>query len=228
MHLFYTPEDVKETGHCVKVLRLKEKDTIFLTNGKGTLHKAEISRAHPKKCMVEITETRYNYGKKDFFLHIGIAPPKSADRFGFFLEKCTEIGIDKITPMLCFHAERKQINTQRMNRVITAAMKQSFKAFHPELNKMAAWKEILKIDFPGQKFIAHCKNTEKSSLINCYKPLKNAFILIGPEGDFSDKEIQEAVMNGFIEITLGNSRMRTETAGVAACHIINLLNSNQL
>jgi len=232
MHLFYTPDligtiytlDETESKHCIKVLRLSMHDIIHLIDGKGGFFKAQIIDTNPKKCSVEIVESKKEYGKRNQYLHIAIAPTKNIERFEWFLEKATEIGIDEITPLLCEHSERKIIKTDRLEKIIISAMKQSKKAYKPVINEMIEIKRFLSRDFKGDKFIAHCEDNHKNLLKTIYKQGNNAIILIGPEGDFSLEEIQLSKDNKFIEISLGESRLRTETAGIVACHTINLMN----
>lgn len=232
MHLFYTPKiqgdtytlDQIESKHCIRVLRLSEGDIIHLIDGRGGFYTAEITDASPKACKVKCTEIIREYGKRNFNLHIGIAPTKNNDRTEWFLEKCTEMGIDRVTPLLCEHSERKVVKIERLNKIITSAVKQSLKAYHPQLEEMTKFKELINQPFEGQKFIAHCNPGEKTPLQDIYKENSNVLILIGPEGDFSPKEVEIAKKAGFKEISLGNSRLRTETAGIVACHTINLIN----
>lgn len=236
MNLFYTPDidpdnnfytlNEDESKHCVRVLRMKEGDTIRLIDGKGSFYEAVISDANPKRCLVSIESIHSDPGKRDFIIHIAVAPTKNTDRLEWFLEKATEIGIDEISPIECEHSERAVVKTDRLNRVITAAMKQSMKAFHPLLRELRSFKEVVLESeaFEGQKFIAHCRPGEKRSLKEAYMKGKNALILIGPEGDFSIDEVKFATEKGFVPVSLGTSRLRTETAAVVACHTINLLN----
>lgn len=232
MHLFYLPDitaDIQllppeESAHCIKVLRLKKGDPIYLTNGKGNLYKAEIVIDHPKKCIINIVETQHEVGKKDFKIHLAIAPTKNINRFEWFLEKGTEIGINDITPILCAHSERKIIKPIRLNKVITAAVKQSLKAYHPELKEIQSFEKFIKTVDADQKFIAYCSETNKDHLKDKYNKGGNVIVLIGPEGDFSPAEVKLAIQNGYQPVSLGTSRLRTETAAVAACHIINLVN----
>jgi len=233
MHLFYTPDikqqeytlDSIESKHCIKVLRLSIGDKIQLIDGKGGFYTAEIIDDSPKRCTVRCVETLKEYGKRNFSLHIAIAPTKNIDRIEWFMEKCTEIGIDQFTPILCDHSERKIIKDERLNKIITSAVKQSLKAYHPILNPLTKFKNFISQDFKGQKFIAHCEDgQEKFLLQDLYTPGEDVTILIGPEGDFSIKEIELAREAGFKEISLGGSRLRTETAGLTSCHAINLIN----
>lgn len=232
MHLFYTPNiqssqyvlDKEESTHCVRVLRLTEGNVIHLTDGKGNLFKAKLVSTSIKECIVEIIETFPDYCKLNFELHIAIAPTKNIDRFEWFLEKATEIGISQITPIICEHSERTIVKPDRLKKIITSAVKQSLKAYHPVLNETIKFKDFLKKDFKDNKFIAHCENEEKQSLQDVYQKANNALILIGPEGDFSVNEINAALEKKFLPVSLGNSRLRTETAGLVACHTINLIN----
>ena len=234
MHLFYTPDingqsyilDETESKHCIKVLRLNVNDIIFLIDGVGGFYTAAIKEANPKHCKIEVLEKKTKFGKRDFYLHIGIAPTKNVDRIEWFLEKATEIGIDEITPLLCKHSERKVIRHDRLNRVITSAVKQSLKAYHPKLNEMTPFEEFIRQEFNGQKFIAHCESErEKKDLKKLVEKKTPVLIIIGPEGDFSPEEIALARECNFSEVSLGESRLRTETAGLVACHTISLLNN---
>jgi 16S rRNA (uracil1498-N3)-methyltransferase len=233
MHLFYSPIvnhgpnllDQQESWHCTKVLRLTEGGIIFLTDGLGNLFECSIIVADPKKCVVNVISVKTEYLKRTNFLHIAIAPTKSMDRFEWFLEKATEIGIDEITPIFCSHSERIRIKTERLQKILISAMKQSLKAYLPKLNEPIDLKKLLSKDFQGQKFIGYCESNEVDELQKVYKPGSNALILIGPEGDFSIEEVTQAKKEGFIPISLGKSRLRTETAGVVACHTILLMNA---
>ena len=232
MQLFYTPNipssifclEETESKHAVRVLRLINGDTIQLIDGKGNFHEAIIRDTHPKKCQVEIVKTTAEFGKRNHYLHLAVAPTKNIDRFEWFLEKATEIGIDEITPILCEHSERKVIKDERLEKVIVSAMKQSLKAYLPKLNPLTPIKDILSADLKGEKFIAHCYKQDKRQLKNEVTNCKSSLILIGPEGDFSENEVVAAIQNGFVPVSLGESRLRTETAAVVACHTVNLLN----
>ncbi|MFP4620462.1 MAG: 16S rRNA (uracil(1498)-N(3))-methyltransferase [Bacteroidales bacterium] len=232
MHLFYSP-DLKERSyllspedsrHCIKVLRLKKGDHIHLTDGRGGLYKARILEEDARNCKVEVVEKLHGYEERPFYLHIAIAPTKNIKRFEWFLEKSTEIGVDEITPLVCFHSERRQLKGERSKRIITSALKQSLKTYHPTLNEMVNYSEFFYSSFRGSKFIACCGNVYSGHLKNLYSAGDDATIVIGPEGDFSEGEIKKAQANGFIPVSLGNSRLRTETAGIMACSIIKLLN----
>ncbi len=232
MQLFYVPDisgaevilNETESKHAIRVLRLKEGDEIELIDGKGGFYKARIQNANPKKCQLSIIESQTDFGKKDFHLHIAIAPTKNIDRTEWFLEKCTEIGIDEVTPLLSEHSERKVIKPERLEKILVSAMKQSVKAYLPKLNGLTKLSELLSQATETKKFIAHCNEGEKPHLKNVVKPGDNVLILIGPEGDFSPEEVTLALEYGFEAISLGNARLRTETAGVVACHIVNLAN----
>jgi 16S rRNA (uracil1498-N3)-methyltransferase len=232
MKLFYSKNitgetitlDPEESRHCTKVLRLSEGDEIFVANGEGTLFKAKITFANINNSTAHIVETIENYGKRDFNLQIAVAPTKNTARIEWFLEKATEIGIDNISLIECEHSERVFIKVSRFEKIILSAMKQSLKATLPKLNEPIKFDTFISGSFPKNKYIAHCaEENDKKHLKNLYKN-GDAIILIGPEGDFSENEIRLAKSKGFIPISLGNSRLRSETAALAACHIINLLN----
>jgi 16S rRNA (uracil1498-N3)-methyltransferase len=231
MQLFYTPYidtsvytlNQEESLHCMRVLRLGEGDEIFLTDGKGVMFKSVIIGNNPKHCQVKVIESFRDYEKRNYHLHIAIAPTKNIDRIEWFLEKATEIGIDEITPLICIHSERRTVNAERLNKVIIAAMKQSLKAYLPKLNKETKIEEFIRQQTTSSKFIGYCSG-DTQKLKDMYKSGNDAVILIGPEGDFSEGEVMKAKENGFIPIILGNSRYRTETAALVACHTINLMN----
>ena len=217
--------DKEESKHIIKVLRKKESDILFVTNGLGFLFKTEIALASDSKCTVKIVSFEKQEAPK-FHLHLAVAPTKMNERYEWFLEKATEIGIHKITPIICEHSERKIIKTDRFQKIIESAMKQSLHYYLPKLNEPISLKEFLKKKVDGQKFIAHCEETDKKSLKNELKSNEDVTILIGPEGDFSIKEIQLAIENNFIPVSLGNTRLRTETAAVVACHSVVFKNEN--
>jgi 16S rRNA (uracil1498-N3)-methyltransferase len=232
MNLFYTPYfkdgfyqlPEAESKHVVRVLRMTTGDPIFLTDGIGNLIEAAIVDADPKKCVVKAGGIIHEYQKRPFYLHIAIAPTKNIERFEWFLEKSTEIGIDVITPLICNHSERTKINSDRLQKVIIAAMKQSLKAYLPKLDQPVTFKQFVKKPFEGDKFIAYCGESESIELAKIYRKGAKALILIGPEGDFSFEEVESAKKQGFVPISLGKSRLRTETAGIVACHTVNLMN----
>ncbi len=215
--------DKEESKHIIKVLRKKESDILFVTNGLGYLFKTEIALASDSKCTVKILAFEKQEPSK-FHLHLAVAPTKMNERYEWFLEKATEIGIQEITPIICDHSERKVIKTDRFQKIIESAMKQSLHYYIPKFNEPITYKEFISKDFTGQKFIAHCEETDKKSLKNELKPNENVTLLIGPEGDFSSKEIQLALNNNFNPVSLGNTRLRTETAAVVACHSVVFIN----
>ena len=206
-------------------MRKKEGDILFVTNGLGFLFKTEIALASDNKCTVKIVSFEKQEAPK-FHLHLAVAPTKMNERYEWFLEKATEIGIQEITPIICEQSERKIIKTDRFQKIIESAMKQSLHYYLPKLNEPIPLKEFLKKNWEGQKFIAHCEETDKKSLKNELKSKEDVTILIGPEGDFSVKEIQLAIENNFIPVSLGNTRLRTETAAVVACHSVVFKNEN--
>lgn len=233
MQLFYNSEikngdstfffDKEESKHIVKVLRKKESDKIFITNGLGYLFESEIILASEKKCEVKIIKETFQQ-PDTFYTHIAVAPTKMNDRLEWFLEKATEIGIHEITPIICDHSERKVYKIDRAEKIIQAAMKQSLHYYLPKINVPISLSHFVKSNIDGQKFIAHCEETDKKSFQKEIAKNEKVTILIGPEGDFSAKEINLAIANQFIPVTLGNTRLRTETAALVACHTIALLN----
>jgi 16S rRNA (uracil1498-N3)-methyltransferase len=232
MQLFYVPNisgaevvlDETESKHAVRVLRLQNGNQIQIIDGLGGFYEAEITDANQKKCRLSILKSTFDFGKKDFHLHIAIAPTKNNDRFEWFLEKATEIGINEITPLLSSHSERKTINQERFEKILVSAMKQSLKAYLPKLNNLTAFKELVANNTTSNKYIAYCDDIQKTHLKDLAEKGKDALILIGPEGDFSPEEVQIAVENGFKVVSLGEARLRTETAGIVACLIVNLAN----
>jgi 16S rRNA (uracil1498-N3)-methyltransferase len=219
--------DKEESKHIIKVLRKKESDILFVTNGLGFLFKTEISLASDSKCTVKILSFEKQEPSK-CHLHLAVAPTKMNERYEWFLEKATEIGIQEITPIICDHSERKIIKTDRFQKIIESAMKQSLHCYLPKFNEPISLKDFLKKDLNGQKMIAHCEETSKKSLKNELKLYQDVTILIGPEGDFSVKEIQLALDTNFIPISLGETRLRTETAAIVACHSVVLLNEKTI
>lgn len=229
MQLFYNPAisesqtsfvfDKEESKHIIKVLRKKESDILHVTNGLGFLFTTEITIASDSKCTVKIVSFEKQEAPK-FRLHLVVAPTKMNERYEWFLEKATEIGIQEITPIICDHSERKVIKTDRFQKILESAMKQSLHYYLPKLNEPIAFKEYIKTSKSGQLFIAHCEESDKKSLKNELKTNEDVTILIGPEGDFSVKEIQLAIDNKFIPVSLGTTRLRTETAAIVACHSV--------
>lgn len=215
--------DKEESKHIVKVMRKKQGDILFVTNGLGFIFKTEIIIAMDTKCSVKIVSSEKSEPLK-YHLHLAVAPTKMNDRYEWFLEKATEMGISEITPIICDHSERKFIKTDRFDKIIQSAMKQSLQYYLPKLNAPISFKDFMKIKNEGLNLIAHCEESEKKSLKDVLKPNENITILIGPEGDFSDKEIKIALENNYIPVSLGNTRLRTETAAIVACHSVAFVN----
>jgi 16S rRNA (uracil1498-N3)-methyltransferase len=245
MHLFYTPGillkrpasgtsepftftlNEEESKHCIRVLRLNVGAKISLIDGKGGWYDAEIVDDNTKHCSVNIIEIKNEFEKRNQYLQIAIAPTKIMDRMEWFTEKATEIGIDEISFIDCKNSERPIVKTERINKVAIAAIKQSLKAYLPQVNEMMSLKQFIAANakFEGQKFIAHCYiNETKPHLKEVYIKSKPTIVLIGPEGDFTVDEVKLAIDNGFQQISLGSSRLRTETAALYACTVINILN----
>lgn len=231
MHVFYTPDiqahgelPEEEAAHAVRVLRLQAGDEMTLTDGKGNFYRAEISTATNKRCFVNILETIPQEPLWSGHLHIAMAPTKNMDRTEWFAEKATEIGFNELTFLNCRFSERKVIKTERIAKILVSAIKQSLKAHLPRLNEMTDFNKFISQPFKGHKFIAHCYEGEKPLLKDIVRKGEDALVLIGPEGDFSEEEVKKAIENGFVPISLGRSRLRTETAALAACHILNLQN----
>jgi len=233
MQLFYNPNISKndisfnfnkeESRHIVKVLRKKSGDLLHITNGNGWLFEGELTLVDTKHCTVNIISKALQK-KRAYNLHIAVAPTKMNDRYEWFLEKATEIGIDSITPIICENSERKFIKHERFERVLLSAMKQSLQCYLPKLNEAISFKEFISQEFKGQLFIAHCEETDKKSLKKKLLPKHDVTILIGPEGDFSVKEIELAQQIKFIPVNLGETRLRTETAAIVACHSFTYVN----
>ena len=232
MHRFYAPDITSDTytlgkdesKHAIRVLHLKAGSAIELVDGKGGLYQAKITAADPKRCAVRVMQTQLEYGKYDHYLHIAIAPTKNITRFKWFLEKATEIGIDEVTPLHCSNSERKTIKMDRLNKVIESAMKQSLGAYHPKLNELTKFQTFVQQQWDGQQFIAHCSEEEKPHLKELLTAKESSLILIGPEGDFTQGEVSKARQSGFQSISLGQTRLRTETAGIAACMVVAIVN----
>jgi len=197
---------------------------VQLMNGKGSIFKAIITVPDSKACLLEIIEEKTIRNIRDYQIAIAIAPTKNMDRFEWFIEKSTEIGVDKIIPLICQHSERRDVKTERLEKILVAAMKQSGQLFLPELTPQISFKNLINSPFDGIKTIAHCEAGSKKRLCDAVSSGKSMLILIGPEGDFDPTEIKLAIENGFVPVSLGASRLRTETAGVVACHTVNLIN----
>ncbi len=234
MNLFYTTDirdglltlSEEESRHCVQVLRHKPGDVIHIVDGRGGLYVAEILETGRKRCIARQLEARQGYGRRPFYLHLAIAPTKSIDRLEWFLEKAAEFGVDEVTPVLCERSERRQLRIDRLEKVLLAAMKQSLKAYLPRLNELTPLPDLLKQQAGGEgaRYIAYLGESVKGHLKDNLRPGENVCILIGPEGDFSEAEARACMDAGFLPVSLGPSRLRTETAGLAACHIANLIN----
>lgn len=217
--------DKIESKHIVRVLRKKEGDVLKITNGKRLLFDAKIISANDKKCSVEIINSIKKEKSWNYHLHIAVAPTKNNDRFEWFLEKATEIGIDEITPIVCKNSERKLIKEERFEKIILSALKQSLKFTKPKLNKLTSFSEFIKSKNDSEIYIAHCSDVEKDLLSNVVKPKHNITILIGPEGDFNKEEIELALKNNATSISLGESRLRTETAALVAVTTVSLFSN---
>ena len=234
MHLFYTPDiqgehyqlSEEESKHAFRVLRLSEGNQVVLTDGRGRWMPSAITHAHHKRCLVKVTETIENYRPHPYQLHMVVAPTKNINRFEWFLEKATEIGINVITPLLSEHSERKEVKQKRLNKVITAAMKQSLKAWHPLLNEMSSFQQMIDTEFQGKKLIAWCEAKQSDRIETVVDKGDEVLILIGPEGGFSPDEITQAKEKGFRPVSISQSRLRTETAALVACSHIAFINQS--
>jgi len=234
MQLFYTPDiapgnpnyflSEEESKHCIRVLRLQKGTQVQLIDGRGGLYAAEIIDPHPKRTILQINSIQSAYNKRNHYLHIAVAPTKNIERIEWLLEKATEIGIDEISLIICQRSERKEVKADRLNKIITAAIKQSLKAYHPVLNEQVTYNQLIAKAFDGQKYIAHCEEGDKTTLSSDLITGGSYLILIGPEGDFTPTEISGAMKSGFKAISLGESRLRTETAALEACFEVNFLN----
>ena len=236
MQLFFTPDlnpslenfilSEEESKHAIRVLRMDTGDRLHLIDGRGGLYEAQIIDPHPKRTVLTILTVEEEFQRPKYYLHIAVGPTKNIDRIEWFLEKATEVGIQEITPVICEHSERKEVKLDRLNKVVVAAMKQSLKAYLPKLNPAVSFKQFLReIPKEGvQKAIAHCVDAEKKYLNQVLEPAQHYIILIGPEGDFSEEEIDLALQMGFHPISLGEARLRTETAALAACLEVSLMN----
>lgn len=252
MYLFYTPDiattltlSEEESAHCVQVLRTERGEEILVTDGVGKLFHCRVTNPHRKHCEVEIIATETPEPLHEGYVHIAIAPTKNMDRLEWMVEKCTEMGIDEITPLLCEHSERKNINEERLHKIMVAAAKQSLKTTFPKLNPLTKYKDLLAHTEEDDRFIAHCMSESeaetlqqagclqanyqatdaKKSLNDLAERGKRTIVLIGPEGDFSPQEVAMALEHHYQPVSLGKARLRTETAGVAACLTVILKNS---
>ncbi|MFC1731048.1 16S rRNA (uracil(1498)-N(3))-methyltransferase [candidate division KSB1 bacterium] len=215
----------EESHHCIKVLRRQTGDMIKLTDGKGNLFEARIEKANPKKCEVKIINSHKDYGKRDFKIHIAVAPTKNMSRIEWFLEKATEIGIDEVSFVICDYSERKEIKRERLVNISKAAAKQSLKAWFPKINTSITFAEFISQETSAQKYIAYLDPENSKSIKSLYRKGNDTTILVGPEGDFSKEEVNKAIEAGFIPINLSESRLRTETAALVSCFMIHFFNT---
>ena len=232
MHLFLSSDTTApyatllpdESRHCVRVLRMGVGDEVWVTSGDGTMCRAHIVDPDDKVCSVEIVERMENYGRRPFHLHLLVAPTKNTARIEWLVEKAVEIGVDRITPIICDHSERGVQKTDRLDRIALSAMKQSLKARRPQIDSPVRLVDFLRQPVEGCKLVCYCAGDERHSLRELYTPGTDAVVLIGPEGDFSPREIAAALAAGFQPVTLGDSRLRTETAALYAVTALNFLN----
>lgn len=229
MHVFYTPDiatslelPAEEAAHAVRVLRLQAGDEVRLTDGKGNFYQARICEATHKRCFVEVMEIIPQAPLWHGCLHLAMAPTKNMDRTEWLAEKATEIGFDELTFLNCRFSERRILKTERIEKIVVSAIKQSLKARLPLLHAMTPFEHFVRQPFEGQKFIAHCYEGSKCSLYDLLQPEQSALVMIGPEGDFSPEEVELALAHGFRPVSLGPSRLRTETAALVAVHLMNL------
>ncbi len=249
MYLFYTPDietshflSEEESAHCVRVLRYDRGDEILLTDGRGTTYHARITNPHPRHCEFEIISQEKQEKTHNVYIHVAIALTKNIERLEWMVEKCTEIGVDEITPLLCRFSERKNLRNDRLEKIILSAAKQSLTPYLPKLNPLTDFATLMEMYKPTpnpslkggeldevsglDKYIAHCYKDEKRELKDALRKGRDVLILIGPEGDFSEQEVEHAIAQGFVPVGLGRSRLRTETAGVVACHTVVLMNED--
>jgi 16S rRNA (uracil1498-N3)-methyltransferase len=234
MQLFYNSDlkatdtvftfDNNESKHIIKVLRKRKGDELWITNGEGYLFRAKIIDDSIKQCKVELISSKKTH-PKSHWLHLAVAPTKMNDRFEWFLEKATEIGVDEITPIICDRSERKILKLDRMLRVIESAMKQSLQTYLPKLNEPVSLSEFLEKPTTGLLFIAHCEDSERHELKRRVGADQDVTILIGPEGDFTPYEIKNAMSKGYTPVAMGKTRLRTETAAIVACTIVASINN---
>ena len=234
MHRFYCPDIAttltlgeEDSKHCVKVLRMAEGDTIEVVDGNGNLYVCRITMAHPKRCAVEVLESSHQPPHWGCRIVLGIAPTKNLDRMEWLVEKCVEMGVDRIIPLRCHNSERTVVKTERLKKIMVSAMKQSLKATLPQLDEMTPVEKVIAEPFDGVRCIAYCDmllpREQRQTIATAYQPGSDALLLIGPEGDFSPEEVQASREAGFVPVTLGESRLRTETAGLMAVAAIHTL-----
>lgn len=235
MQTFYTPQisgknyilNKEESKHCIRVLRLKKGDDVNLVDGNGGFYIASISEENPNACLLEIKEVILNFEKRNYYLHLAVAPTKNIDRIEWMIEKAVETGIDEFTPVICEHSERKSINVERLERIAISAMKQSLKAFLPKINDCISFSDFIHKKTSHLKLIAHCFKDikpQRKLLKDAYQKNQNVVCMVGPEGDFSREEVNFTVKNGYTGVSLGPGRFRTETAGLVVCQNIYFMN----
>jgi 16S rRNA (uracil1498-N3)-methyltransferase len=233
MQIFYAPGirgdtyalDEKESWHCIRVLRMEGGTPVKLIDGKGNLFEGIISKPDARECQITINKVIPDFEKRPYMLHIAVSPLKNPERFEWFIEKSVEIGVDEITPIICKNSEKRTVKDERVKNIIISAMKQSLKAKLTLFNEVCSFEKFILKDFPYKKVIAHCNpDFERKGIGKVYSKGEEVVILIGPEGDFSNDEIKSACFKGYNSVHFGSSRLRTETAGIAACHSIYLLN----
>jgi 16S rRNA (uracil1498-N3)-methyltransferase len=233
MQVFYAPDissdihilDENESKHIIRVLRMPKGTLVNLIDGKGNFFEGTIEDPDPKKCSIRITGVQRDFEKRNYGLHIAISPLKNSERFEWFIGKSVEIGVDEITPLICRNTEKIKIKAERLNSIIISAMKQSLKSTATVLHKPVAYSDFLEASYDSRCIIAHCQDSiPRQKISDVYSKGEDALILIGPEGDFSIEEIKNALRHGFSGVHLGKSRLRTETAGIAACHSIYFIN----
>jgi len=236
MNIFYASDIVlpeiilspEESAHCVRVLRLGTGEIVQVIDGKGGYYNAVITLPDARRCKLTVTETIEKKSLRNYSIHIAIAPTKNMERFEWFIEKSVEIGIDIITPLLCHHSERRVLKTDRLEKLIISTMKQAIIPAHPVLHELTGFKEFITKQDKNTTdlYIAHCEETDRKKLGEVCRPAKNTLVLIGPEGDFSPDEIRLATDHHFVPVSLGQNRLRTETAGIVACHTVNMCNDH--
>lgn len=237
MHRFYCPDIAdtltlgeEDSKHCVKVLRMGEGDTIEVVDGNGNLYTCRISMAHPKRCAIEVLDKEQQPPHWGHRIVLAVAPTKNLDRIEWLVEKCVEMGVDRIIPLRCHNSERTVLKTERLKKIMVAAMKQSLKATLPQLDEMTSIMDVIAEGVEGTRCIAYCDamlpREQRRTLPSVYRPGSDVMVLIGPEGDFSPEEVQAATAAGFVPVTLGESRLRTETAGLMAVASIHAMDQS--
>jgi 16S rRNA (uracil1498-N3)-methyltransferase len=204
---------------------MRAGEVLHLTDGNGMLYEGQIMAQDIKSCPVMLMRVTPDFGKRPFRLHMAVAPTKNIARFEWFLEKATEIGVDEITPLICEHSERVQIRIDRLQKIIVSAAKQSLKTYLPVLHEPVKFDDFIKLNHTASRFVAYVEEHQPVHLKSAYSD-GDCTVLIGPEGDFSKKEMEKAFQQGFKPVSLGPSRLRTETAAMVACHIINIANES--